>query len=48
MAKLKPYLVVRPTFVTTEEKEELENKKISPQNYKMMSDLAILQNRKLC
>ena len=48
MAKLKPYLALKKKIITTEELEEMHNKEITQQNYKMMSELTILENRKLC
>ena len=48
MAKLKPYLEINNDFKTTEEMEEERNKECSQQNFKMMSDLIITENRKLC
>ena len=48
VAKLKPYLETDDFFKTSEEIEETMNKEFSQQNYKMMSDLMIIENRKLC
>lgn len=48
MSKLKPYLIHKEVIPTTYEQEEMANKRISPENYKAMSDLVIYENYKLC
>jgi hypothetical protein len=45
---LKPYLQDYDIAPTTEEKEIIENNKYTAQNYKILSDLVISENKKLC
>ena len=45
---MKPYLQDYDIAPTTEEKEIIENNKYTAQNYKALSDLVILENKKLC